>query len=187
MKSLAMWCDLQLLVNEWGWFQGSARETKLKERTDSNVSSVKHRMLAFVHQILEQGFMHPSNRTRNIVLVFSGNRLAQPKSLAALGWESPLHGKTGSLERTWLLWITRQCRRWQWFFQPATSGVVWWELCGTVIWVFEPERALKGESKGLRWVKLFSLLCFLMLCLEDRALTIKNWDKMNCCSDTESC
>lgn len=60
-------------------------------------------MLAFIHQILEQGFMHPSNRTRNIVLVFSGNRLAQPKSLATWGWESPLRGRTGNLERTWLL------------------------------------------------------------------------------------
>lgn len=160
MKSLAMWCDLQLLVNEWGWFQGSARETKLKERTDSNLSSVKHRMLAFVHQILEQGFMHPRNRTRNTVLVFSGNRLAQPKSLAALGWESPLHGKTGSLERTWLLWVARQCRRWQWFFQPATSGVVWWELCGTVIWVFEPGRAPERGVQSVEMGKAFLSITF---------------------------
>lgn len=100
MKSLAMWCELQLLVNEWGWFQGFARKTKLKGRTASYRNYIKYSMLAFVHQILEQGFMHLSNRTRNIVLVFLGNRLAQPESLTMWGWESPLHRRAGSMERT---------------------------------------------------------------------------------------
>lgn len=53
-------------------------EGKQLEEKNSYLSYV--RCGRFVHQNLEYVFMHPSNRTRTIALVFSGNRSSQPES-----------------------------------------------------------------------------------------------------------